>query len=89
MFTEGNWSVLFDGGLTNLGLGIADFAVLAVGILLICIVSHLGKDVSVREKLAKRPVAVCAVVCGLLLLIAIFGAYGVGYDSSQFIYNQF
>lgn len=89
MFTEGNWSVLFDGGLTNLGLDIADFAVLVVGILLICIVSHLGKDVPVREKLAKRPVAVCAVVCGLLLLIAIFGAYGVGYDSSQFIYNQF
>jgi hypothetical protein len=25
----------------------------------------------------------------LLLIVLIFGAYGIGYDSSQFIYNQF
>ena len=25
----------------------------------------------------------------LLLTVLIFGAYGIGYDSSQFIYNQF
>ena len=25
----------------------------------------------------------------LAIIILVFGAYGVGYDSSQFIYNQF
>lgn len=89
MITEGNWGVLFDGGLLALGLTGFDFAVLAAGILLICLISHLGKETPVRERIAKHPIAVCAAVCGLILLIAIFGAYGVGYDSSQFIYNQF
>jgi len=26
---------------------------------------------------------------GLFLVVLLFGAYGVGYDASQFIYNQF
>jgi len=30
-----------------------------------------------------------AVWYGLFLLVLLFGAYGVGYDASQFIYNQF
>ena len=25
----------------------------------------------------------------MIMLIIVFGAYGIGYDSSQFIYNQF
>ena len=45
---------------------------------------------SVREKLAARPAPVrYAVIYSLFLCTLIIGAYGVGYDSSQFIYNQF
>jgi D-alanyl-lipoteichoic acid acyltransferase DltB (MBOAT superfamily) len=89
MITEGNWSALFRGGLTGLGLTVAQLLTLAGGIFLIWLISLLGREVPVRERISKRPIVVCAAVCGLILLIAIFGAYGIGYDSSQFIYNQF
>lgn len=89
MLTEGNWGVLFDGGLLNLGLDLGDFAVLGVGILLITLVSELGQEQPLRHRIAKHPILTCAAVSVLILLILIFGAYGIGYDSTQFIYNQF
>ncbi|MBQ9760906.1 MAG: MBOAT family protein [Clostridia bacterium] len=89
MLTDWNWGELFTGGLCSFGLGVAEWGVIAGGVAMICIVSHLGREVPLRERIAKRPVAVCAAVCLLILLIAVFGAYGIGYDSSQFIYNQF
>ena len=30
-----------------------------------------------------------AIFTALLLVIVVFGAYGLGYDAAQFIYNQF
>jgi D-alanyl-lipoteichoic acid acyltransferase DltB (MBOAT superfamily) len=89
MLTKWNVGEIFTGGLNSFGLKTADWCVLAVGVAIIATVSHLGREVPVRERIAKRPVAVCAVLCGLILLIAVFGAYGIGYDSTQFIYNQF
>ena len=89
MLTEGNWGVLFHGGFESIGLGVAELCTLAGGIFLIWLISLFGKDTPVRERLAKRPIATCAAICGLIFLIAVFGAYGIGYDSSQFIYNQF
>ena len=90
MLTEWNWGeAIFGGGWKTLGIGFAEVLVLLVGVLLITVVSSLGKDTPVRVRLAKRPILCFAAMCGIVLLIAIFGAYGIGYDSSQFIYNQF
>ena len=45
---------------------------------------------SVREKLASSPLTVqYATYAILFITILILGAYGVGYDASQFIYSQF
>ena len=45
---------------------------------------------SVREQLERAPEAArYAVAFGLTFAVLVFGAYGVGYDASQFIYNQF
>ena len=89
MLTTWNWGELFEGGLTSFGLRWADWCVLLGGILLILLVSQLGKKEPLRHRLASRPVLLCACLCGLLLLILLFGAYGIGYDASQFIYDQF
>jgi hypothetical protein len=44
----------------------------------------------VREKIEAQPIGVRYSLYGMLILsILIFGAYGVGYDAKQFIYNQF
>ena len=44
---------------------------------------------AIREMLWKKPALPYIVFPLLALVILCFGAYGVGYDSSQFIYNQF
>ncbi|MDF2485097.1 MAG: putative rane protein, partial [Herbinix sp.] len=85
-----NYDELFTGGLMQLGLTLADYLVLVAAVTLMLSVSLIGRSGSVREKLAARPYAVRYVTCLLLLLaILILGAYGVGYDASQFIYSQF
>ncbi len=92
MFTKFNPKIFVDGSLLQIGLTGYDYAVVAVAVALFILVSNLeliGKG-SVREQIATKPVLVrYAIFYGLFLAILIFGAYGIGYDSSQFIYNQF
>lgn len=89
IFTDFNWNELFSGGLTSFGFSWADWGVLLGGVLLIWAVSRAQGDKPLRERLATRPVLFTACVCLLAVLILVFGAYGIGYDASQFIYNQF
>lgn len=91
MFTECNLSVFTDGSLLEIGLTSADYLVLVVGLIIVLSVSIIKVKVgSVRDALAQKP-SVCFYGTMALLFIGIivFGAYGIGYDSSQFIYNQF
>lgn len=90
MFTAGNWKVLWDGSLLKLGMSAADYVVLAVGTVVLLAVSLLQRSGSVRDKIAARPYPVRAVLwIGLFVSVLVFGAYGIGYDASQFIYNRF
>ena len=90
MLLHSRLSQLFDGRLMSLGLTMSDYLVLALGTVVLIGVSLAGRNGTVREKLAARPAPVrYAVIYSLFLCTLIIGAYGVGYDSSQFIYNQF
>ncbi len=90
IFTASNWNILWNGDLLALGLTLADYIVLAVAVVLMSVVSGLGFNCSLREKIAAKPYPVqFALWFGLFLIVIIFGAYGIGYDSSQFIYNRF
>ncbi len=91
MFTRFNIHVLWDGSLLALGLTGADYGVLIIGFFIVLGVSlYKARRGSVREALYRKPrAALYGVMAALALVIVIFGAYGVGYDSSQFIYNQF
>ena len=89
MLTKWNVGELFTGGLTSFGLGIPEWCVIFCGIAVIALVSRLGKKTPVWNTLAVRPVAWLACVCAFVVLILLFGAYGIGYDASQFIYQQF
>jgi len=90
LFTARNWSVLWDGSLLKLGLAVPDYAVLAAGVLVMLGVSLLQSSGSIRDRIAAKPYpARFALWLGLFLAVLLLGAYGVGYDASQFIYNQF
>lgn len=91
MFTNINLSIFGDGSLLDIGLSVADYGVLIVSFVVVLSVSlfkyHKGK---VRDALYERPaVMYYGGMAIMFLAIILFGAYGVGYDSSQFIYNQF
>lgn len=90
MLTHYNVQVLWDGSLMRLGLTGADYVILAVGLLVLLAVSLRQRRGSVREALYQRPLWLqTATVYALVFAVLIFGAYGIGYDASQFIYNQF
>jgi D-alanyl-lipoteichoic acid acyltransferase DltB (MBOAT superfamily) len=90
MFTKFNIIELFNGSLMNLGLKMFDYGVLLISLFLLITVSLIQRTGSVRSKLAERPQVVHYLAYyALIISMLIFGAYGVGYDSSQFIYNQF
>ena len=90
MFTTWNWNVLWDGSMLTLGLAAKDFVILFLGMLLIFTVSMVQRSGSVRAKIRNKALPVRVLVWyGLFLIVLVFGAYGVGYDASQFIYNQF
>ncbi|MBO4746993.1 MAG: MBOAT family protein [Clostridiales bacterium] len=91
MFTTWNWNTLGNGTLLHLGINRADYVILALGTILMFVVSMIARSGSVRDKMEKKiPFAGrWAIFTVLLLVIVVFGAYGLGYDASQFIYNQF
>lgn len=74
-----------------LGLTAADGAVLALSFLLVLRVSVLQeRGVSIRQRLWDGPPALrTALLWAMCLTVLLLGRYGVGYDSSNFIYNQF
>ena len=90
IFTDFNWGELFSGRMLELGLAGVDFAIVAVGFLMLLGVSLVQRRGSVRERIGAKPYWVrFGVWCGLFLLVLLWGTYGIGYDASQFIYNQF
>ena len=91
MFTTFNAGKLFGGALADIGLSSGDYILLAGSITVVFLVSLYKKfkGTDIRGFLYDRfPLfALSAVI--LLIATLVFGAYGAGYDASQFIYNQF
>ncbi len=91
LLTTWNFHVFWDGSLLKLGLTALDYGIIAFGILLMLSVSlYQEKKGSVREGLAQANACLrYAAIFALLVLVLLMGSYGIGYDSGNFIYNQF
>lgn len=90
MFADFNIWDLNKKAFLDLGLSGYDYLILLSGLAIMTVVSLLQRKGSVRKQImnCKFPVRFL-IWYGLFLAILIFGAYGVGYDVSQFIYNRF
>lgn len=89
ILTDGRWGELLSGGWLTLGLDIRSWCVLLCGILVLFAVSQLQKRVPVRQKLCERPVLLSLCLTVAVIVILVFGSYGIGYDAGDFIYGQF
>ena len=91
LFTTFNFCILWDGTLMQLGLTGLDYGILGVGVALVFGVSLMQeKKGSVREFLWQGSTVVRYIlIFALLLAVLLLGSYGIGYNASNFIYNQF
>ena len=91
VFTTFNWHILWDGTMMKLGLSGLDYAVLGGSIAVLFAVSLFQeKHGSFRKALSEKPAILrYGVVFAMFLVVILMGSYGIGYDASNFIYNQF
>ena len=90
IFTKSSLSQINPDAFLALGLTGFDYGVVFVGMLILVAISLIGRDGSVREKISCLAAPARFVIWyGLFMATLIFGAYGIGYSASQFIYNQF
>ncbi len=90
MFTRFDWRIFVDGALMKLGLDAADYVLLAVSLGVVLLVSLFKKKHgSLRDWLYRSSTLFYTAMAVLLIVVLVFGAYGIGFDQSQFIYNQF
>ncbi len=76
--------------LHTLGLNAANFNLLILCVFILLLISYLQTKFSIREKLAKQDLWFrWLIYFGALTAVIIFGIYGPGFDSKQFIYLQF
>ena len=91
VFTTFNWHILWDGTMMKLGLSGLDYAVLGCSIAVLFYVSVFQeKHGSFRKALAEKPALLrYGLIFAMFLVVILMGSYGIGYDASNFIYNQF
>lgn len=89
ILTGGRWGELLSGGWLLLGLEAREWCVLVCGVLVMFVVSQLAKRIPLRDRLCDRPVLLSLTLTVLVVVILLFGSYGIGYQAGDFIYGQF
>lgn len=92
MLTVSNWSALFDGSLYLIGLDVNGWHILFVALIIFVIVDILkyitGSNIDVLLASQWLP-ARWFVLLFLVGFVVVFGCYGPGFDSANFLYFQF
>ena len=89
-FSVYNPEIFFDVSFLNLGLDMANYVVIFLGLLVVFVVSNLQQNGSVRKMIQKQNLVFRWIIyIALLFAVLILGMYGPGFDASEFIYGQF
>lgn len=91
LITKPDISVLWDGRLLKLGMSALDYGIIGFSILVMLAVSITQeKKGSLRDLLANKPAVLrYSLIIALLIITILAGSYGIGYNATDFIYNQF
>ena len=92
MFLYRDWWSLYDLSIYNLGLDVREMNILLIGILLLLLADLLRykKQMTITVFLKKQWIVFrWGVLLFLLFFCVVFGCYGTGFNSAQFIYFQF
>ena len=82
--------IFTDGSLYNLGLNSKEFLASIIGILIILIINILETKMDLIDSLSHQNLVFrWFIYIFTILIILIFGVYGLGYNEQQFIYFQF
>ncbi len=90
IFTTANYGIFMDGSLFDMGMSPFDHIVIAVTTVLLFVLSLIQRRGSIRQQMLTLPFVIRAIlISAMFVAVIMLGVYGVGYDSSQFIYNRF
>lgn len=90
IFVKFNAWELFDNTIFNLGLNWRKLGVLLVAILVLIIVENLQTRVGIREYISKRHFLIRALIYTIsIIIILIFGVYGLGAGNKTFLYVNY
>ena len=74
----------------QLGLDKANWMVVLLGILLILVVDFVGRKKTYDEIVLKRSIVLSySLIAVMIVIIVIFGMYGIGYEGKAFIYSKY
>jgi D-alanyl-lipoteichoic acid acyltransferase DltB (MBOAT superfamily) len=82
VFTNFSLGALVRNGFTPFALQPADLVIVVISLGLLAVAGELSGRFT-------KPVPRTCIICGLMLAVLIFGRYGFGYDSADFIYTRF
>lgn len=87
VFTTFNYSALIS-NIGVLGLTMGDWIVLFVATLTLWL--YDWKSQNIRQHLSNcKPALKATVICILILIVLVFGIYGIGFNAESFIYSRF
>lgn len=90
IFRVHNVWVLFDDSLLTLGLEWKEICLLLMSVCLLFRMEAVQEKGSIREKIIRQPLIIrWAIYFAAIAVIIIFGMYGFGFNSSDFIYRGF
>jgi len=90
LLTTWNIQIFWDNSLLELGLDGKEMVVLLVSILILWQIERMQRKGNIREEIYKQHLFVRWGLCiGAIFCIMIFGTYGMGFDTKDFIYGGF
>ena len=89
VFGASNWGEAFAAAPSSLGLMPHDWIVVFIGVILMLLFSLRERKRDNFGDLSESGTLAFAAGGLMVLAILVFGIYGIGFDASQFIYNQF